>query len=72
MARNHFLYSGHEWKAAIVGSRASSTHVVCSECGIDAKIGEWPHERCNYRLAPLSWQPEHIQIAVSFDRMRNG
>lgn len=65
-----FLYSGHEWRAALVGGRASASRVVCAECGTQAEIGKWPDRRCGYRLAPLSWQPEHIRDAVAFDRMR--
>ncbi len=38
--------------------RASTTMVVCAECGITCNIGEWPAERCKARLAPVDWQPQ--------------
>lgn len=51
-------YAGHEWKAMVLnGVRASQTHVVCSECGMRAKIGNWPDRNCRPRLAPISWLP---------------
>lgn len=50
-------YSGHEWRAAMDGARASTTRVVCAECGIEATIGEWPEQRCRSRLAPIDWLP---------------
>lgn len=67
--RDLFLYSAHEWRAAMDGQKASSSRVVCAECGMTAEVGKWPDARCNYRLAPMSWQPEHIRDAVAFDRI---
>lgn len=54
-------YSGHEWRAAMDGARASTTSVVCAECGIRATIGVWPDVRCHTRLAPIEWLPEAEQ-----------
>ena len=58
MANAAVQYDGHEWRAAMDGKKASTTRVVCAECGLVATIGEWPSQRCKRRLAPDAWLPQ--------------